>query len=282
MGSKDAGRQAIVQVRWGPMAFRKAILKPGQVLQVGRAEEMGLSLPHDTMMSAAHFELTWNGATCRIRDLKSTGTLLEGKPIKESLAAHGSWIRAGTTDFTVFFEEFSQPIPIEGPGPLLDSHGKREALNILSAQQGLYAVLDSAKSGRILELLQESIEGHQSLYEGPQGAALAEVAPYIVPLPPNTKLLDVLLQEGWGESWGIYLTCPLSAAETRRHLRKLLMVEAEGQEGRLYFRFYDPRVLHQFLPTCTPGQREEFFGHIGCFFYEVEGALLRAPFKVGG
>jgi hypothetical protein len=43
----------------------------------------------------------------------------------------------------------------------------------------------------------------------------------------------------------------------------------------MYFRFYDPRVLRSFLPTCTEPECAEFFGPIGRFVMEAEqpGAL---------
>jgi hypothetical protein len=244
---------------------------------------MELAVPHDVEMANAHFELAWDGTACHVRDLKSTaGTLLGGEPVERGSVNHGDWIRAGTTDFSVYFEGAEPSAPGDETKLHAELTSMAQVLAVLGAQESLFTVLDTARSPRVLELLRGSAEEYLSLYEGPQGAALAEVAPYLVKLPTGSKLLESLLAEGWGHSWGIYFTCPLTFLETRRHLRKFLMVEAEGQEGRLYFRFYDPRVLHQFLPTCAPGQREEFFGHIGCFFYEVEGALLRAPFKASG
>ena len=45
------------------------------------------------------------------------------------------------------------------------------------------------------------------------------------------------------------------------HLRKIFIVEDdEGQE--YFFRYYDPRVLRTFLPTCSKCQLDEFFGPI--------------------
>jgi hypothetical protein len=44
-----------------------------------------------------------------------------------------------------------------------------------------------------------------------------------------------------------------------------------GAEGRkLYFRFYDPRVLRVYLPTCTTDERSTFFGPVTCFLMEGE------------
>src|SRR5262249_39807517 len=106
----------------------------------------------------------------------------------------------------------------------------------------LFAILDAARDPRILALLVNSKEERPSLYEGAQGDRLAAVAAYLVQLPSASRFLDTLVQEGWGKSWGIYLTCNQPFKEVRKHFRRFLLVKTE--EGKeLYFRFYDPRVL---------------------------------------
>lgn len=269
MNADNTMQRVILQVRSGPDPLRKAILKPSQSLRVGASAEAGLALPPEAGLSRAHFELTWDGVTCRLKDLGSvTGTLLAGQRIKEGTVVNGDWVRAGMADFSVYFERTS-------PLPASQEHSATEALSELSQQDGLYAIFDSARGEQILPLLQESVEEYRSLYTGPQGEALSDVAPYLVRIPRGSGLLPALVHEGWGKSWGIYLTCPLSLMETRRHLRKFLMAEAEGIEGKLYFRFYDPRVLHGFLPTCSLEQRREFFGSISNFFYEEGNGSLQ-------
>ncbi|WP_224367708.1 DUF4123 domain-containing protein [Hyalangium versicolor] len=271
MTHRIADRRAIVQVRWGPMAYRKAVLEPGQVLRVGRSEATGLALPHDSRLEEEHFELAWDGSRCRIRDLRtSAGTLLDGKPIKEGVVPHGGWIRAGGTDFVTYVERYT-PADTAGDesGSVADSEGRSKALSLLGSQDGLYAVLDAARDARILTLLRESVEEHHSLYEGPKGVALAEVAPYLVRLPRESMLLNSLVEEGWGKAWGVFLTSNASFTDTRRHFRKFLMIELEGAEGRFYFRFYDPRVLSQFLPTCASQQKADFFGPVSSFMCET-------------
>jgi len=42
--------------------------------------------------------------------------------------------------------------------------------------------------------------------------------------------------------------------------------DAKGKD--MYFRFYDPRVLRVFLPTCTPEELSDFFGPIAGFLIE--------------
>jgi Domain of unknown function (DUF4123) len=82
----------------------------------------------------------------------------------------------------------------------------------------------------------------------------------------------VLVREGWGRSWGMFLTSTQPLLEVRRHLRKLLMVKLEGFPERVYFRFYDPRVLREFLQVCTPEQRQVLFGStLECFLFEGTG-----------
>lgn len=59
------------------------------------------------------------------------------------------------------------------------------------------------------------------------------------------------------------------AQELRDHLRKIFIVNDE--EGNEYsFRYYDPRVLRTYLPTCTGEEAKEFFGPIQRILVEAE------------
>jgi hypothetical protein len=67
-------------------------------------------------------------------------------------------------------------------------------------------------------------------------------------------------------------------AEVRRHFRKLLYVKEEDTRKEMFFRFYDPRVLRAFLPSCTARQLDEIFGEIDVFVAEgEEGEARRFP-----
>lgn len=67
-----------------------------------------------------------------------------------------------------------------------------------------------------------------------------------------------------------------------KHLRKILVVT--GDDGNeMYFRYYDPRVLRVFLPTCEPVQLREFFGPIDAFIAEDgSGNMLEFRMNVDG
>ena len=143
----------------------------------------------------------------------------------------------------------------------------------LAAEGGsLYAVLDAARDPAVLEMVEACPEEHESLYEGEQAEELAEVAPGLVRIPAGSSFLTDLLAASWGKSWGIFLTCEKPLAEVRRHLRHFLRVEFEG-EGVVLFRFYDPRVLRVFLPTCSAAQAGELFGPIATFAIESKDGM---------
>lgn len=271
-----AGRRAILRIRWGAMAHRQAILVPGQTVRVGQdGQAATFVVASDVRLGRAHFELTWDGSRGWLNDLGSPeGTLLDGQRVERGEVFNGSWIRASHTDFSIYFERATpNRVTAERDSSELASH-KGSILQWLQEQPtSLFAILDASANERILQLLRESVAEYRSLYEGPRGESLEDVAPYLVELSPGSGLREALAQEGWGRNWGVYLKCQSSLEVVRRHLRKLLIVDVAGQPGPYYFRFYDPRVLKPFLETCDDVQRSRFFGPIECFVAESPTGL---------
>jgi hypothetical protein len=149
---------------------------------------------------------------------------------------------------------------------------ERTLLEAIATVGPNYALLDAARSPRILPLLKKSPGGCLSLYQGKKEKELACYAPYLVPLLLGDPWTRDLLRCGWGRSWGVFVVSPAGGAEgIRQHLRRLLFVQDDRQR-MLYFRFYDPRVLRAFLPVCTPQQTTHFFGPIQGFLLEGETA----------
>lgn len=164
------------------------------------------------------------------------------------------------------------PAPAPPPHRPID-----EALGLLSAQTDpLYAVVDSARDPTILRLLHDSGEPFECLYTGETGHAMREVAPYLVELSPGGSLLSQLVRRGWGHSWCVFCTSQENIYRVRGHLRRFLRVQIEGGPV-VFFRFYDPRVLRAYLPTCTVTERDDFFGPMTSVVCEDEDgrALLR-------
>jgi Domain of unknown function (DUF4123)/Inner membrane component of T3SS, cytoplasmic domain len=135
--------------------------------------------------------------------------------------------------------------------------------------QPLYALLDASREPSVLKVILESKQEYQSLYEGPQGAQLAHFAPYLIRVPQKSQLLETLVQQAWSKSWGVFLTCGKPFKDLRTHFRYFLTVKLpDGQQ--VYFRYYDPRVLRLFLPTCLPEETTQFFGPVKQFLIEAE------------
>ncbi len=276
----------IVEVRYGKLAGTKAVVEAGRALRVGRTELADLVVPFDTRMSGAHFELAWDGARCSLRDLGSvSGTRLGGEGVAEGVVGHGGWIQAGDTDFMVYVEGKTPPRrrKIEEAERAREearqdaAERARIRLRAESERAPLYAVVDGARDRRILELAQQHVEPHQSLYEGLEGETFEGMAPYLVgPMRKDSELLDRLVREGFGNRWGIYCSSRLKFADVRRHFRRFLMVEIEPANSQVYFRFYDPGVFRVFWPTCSDGQKASLTDGLEAVFVEEKNLSLSA------
>lgn len=131
-----------------------------------------------------------------------------------------------------------------------------------------YAILDGASiDGLLDQLYGEDPPEFRCLYRGDLEPDMAEVAPYLVELSPKAPFARWLLANCWGKHWGIFLTASEDIDVVRRHFRTFLMVKnPEGKQ--VYFRYYDPRVLRTFLPTCEGPEVRFITGPVRTFFCE--------------
>jgi len=271
----------------GPSVGKECVVSPGQTVIVGRVDQAGWILRDDSMLSNQHFALEWDGDRCLLRDLqRKFGTKLNGNPVREAIALKdGDLVNAGQTFFRGEVSGVGESkiqawsvASIPGtvrplPTPMVTRPNQPPPVeNVLaflrSQPEPLFAMLDAARERPVVYdfILKCGLE-NQSLYEGTQGDVLAPFAPYLVSLPKTSDLLASLVNNGWGKSWGIVLTSTQSFKEVRRHFRHFLEVELPDKK-RAYFRFYDPRVLRVYLPTCTLEEKKKFFGPVSHFFLE--------------
>lgn len=131
----------------------------------------------------------------------------------------------------------------------------------------LYAVLDGASVPGLLKKLYTLKPEHICLYRGELAPDLAECAPYLVRLEPKSEFAPWVLAEGWGKHWGIFALTKADLKDMRKHFRTFLRVK--NPEGKiLYFRYYDPRVLRVFLPTCNGEELKVLFGPVSVYHAE--------------
>ena len=150
-------------------------------------------------------------------------------------------------------------------------------------QSYVYAVLDAARDRQIYPRLRRlaATELIASLYQGRAATEYAVAAPYLICLGDTDRVFDWLWNEGWGNSWGVYVWSLVAPDALRAHLRRLTFVRREDG-ARMLFRFYDPRVLAPFLPTCDAAQLREMFGPIQRYMMEYRDGEEILTYRLQG
>jgi hypothetical protein len=131
----------------------------------------------------------------------------------------------------------------------------------------VYTILDAARDEQIYPAILNSDNENICLYRGNQAIELADVAPYLVRLERGDAFTIWLLSHGWGRSWGIFLASDAPFNRLRQHFRTFLMVYNDRGKP-LYFRYYDPRVLRVYLPTCNGEELKVLFGPVSRYYAE--------------
>jgi len=143
-------------------------------------------------------------------------------------------------------------------------------------ESNVYAVLDGASVPNIIQNLAKYKAKSICLYRGELDLELAQTAPYLVLLKPDSDLTDWVLS-GIGHHWGIFAISKANMKDMRKHFRTFLMVyDPDGQP--MYFRYYDPRVLRVFLPTCNDDEIRQIFGPIDRYYVESKNGISLVPF----
>ena len=148
----------------------------------------------------------------------------------------------------------------------------------------VWMIVDCARDQqRIFRFLLGCHLDYSCLYSGYLPPVLEMAAPYLVQLEHDNQETRRLIELSWGHSWGVFLKSGTNLNKLRRHLREFLIVrDPRGQ--RMAFRYYDPRVLRVYLPTCVSQELETVFGPIDCFWTEEQREqerMLEFKFKNG-
>jgi hypothetical protein len=145
--------------------------------------------------------------------------------------------------------------------------------NQLISGENVYAILDSAKQPEVAFKPYEFFSQWVSLYKGEPEEVLTDVAPYLINLSKdgemNVPLIEWIATKCWGDSCAIFLESSVNLETLLKHFQQFLLVSDENGKT-FYFRFYDPRVLRVYLPTCNAEELDMFFGPVQKFFMENE------------
>lgn len=133
------------------------------------------------------------------------------------------------------------------------------------------ALLDGASVPELPQVLWKERPEHVCLWRGELKPDMAATAPYLVKLKQDHTFTRRVFTEGWEKHWGIFALAPveLNIPKLRHHFRTFLMVkDPEGKQ--LYFRYYDPRVMRLYLPTCNEEELKTIFGPTQSYIMEDE------------
>jgi hypothetical protein len=138
-----------------------------------------------------------------------------------------------------------------------------DQLHRFAANGYLFALLDG--TDQILVPQKAKLLGPTkavSLFTGTANEWYWAVAPYLFQV--DSELLDWIAQKLWKEPWGIFAMSKANLEDLRVHFKKFLMVKLPDGKQWL-FRYYDPRILQAYLPTCEPWELQKFFGPVRAF-----------------
>jgi hypothetical protein len=281
----------------GPIQGRRIEVRSGSIVRLGRTAKSDYAIGEDSYLSGQHFAVEYDGAQCRVRDLgSSNGTFVNGDRVTERIVQEGDSLVAGGSTFTIHLDSSpaaaasanasvtrvntSPSVTYVGPRSLDDTRPvpvadgradwlgfSRPQLVLLNAlYQGgdnVYAVLDASRDSRIPAFVDASGEPYAAL------DAAGKIPAFVVALPREARLLDVLIKDGWSHGWGFYCTSPASLEELCVHWRSYLFLHTE--DGRtVTFRFWDPRVLRALAPVMPAREAAEFFGPMSRMIVESE------------
>jgi hypothetical protein len=153
---------------------------------------------------------------------------------------------------------------------LLDQAEKRASI--------LYAIVDSASSDDVFRYFLTDNVHYKSLFEGKMDIKFFGVSGFLVDCKKDSILFNWLTTEAWGTSCSIFFISKYPFDDVLKHFQKFIRVCLEDDDI-VYFRFYDPRVLRLYLPTCNIKEIKTFFGEIESFFMESENPQALTEFQ---
>jgi len=289
----------ILEAVAGPITGRKIEVRAGVILRIGRTPKSDYAVGEDSYLSSQHFAIECDGERARVRDLgSSNGTFLNGNKVAEETLKEGDSVMAGGSTFVVHLAEKSSPAAAAqdrpgmtrtAPTPIMAnvapaaqtrldraplapapapakggfSRGQIALVNALySSGESVLAVMDASRDSRIPAFLEASGERFLPL------DLSGRISVFVASPAPDSRLLDVLIKDGWGHGWCSYFTARTGLEEACAHLAGYLtLYTAEGRP--VTFRFWDPRVLRALAPQMPPEEAAAFFGP--CTRIIVEG-----------
>jgi pSer/pThr/pTyr-binding forkhead associated (FHA) protein len=285
----------ILEAVSGPVLGRRIEVRGGSIVRVGRTGKADYPILEDGYLSGLHFAVECDGTQCRIRDLgSSNGTFVNGSRVTEHVVREGDSVVAGGSTFVIHVDLLPSITGVglgraaTAPTPLAVA---TKVMSEPAAQQGgyspaettllqalyapgeeVFAVVDASRDSRIPAFLDAAGELYTPL-ESSKGAAA-----FVVALPADSRLIHVLIKDGWGRGWGFYGTSLAGLATVREHFTSFVSLHTPSGAA-MTFRFWDPRVLRAMVPAMPPDECDAFFGPCERIIVEAEKPTMALEFS---
>ena len=148
-----------------------------------------------------------------------------------------------------------------------------------SVGTSVFAVMDGASVPNLLSNLYQHEPEFVCLYRGELEPDMAEVAPYLIRLDQPSEFTNWVIGRGWGNHWGIFAVSQADIRIMRHHFRTFLMVY-DSDNKPIYFRYYDPRVLRVYLPTCNTEELRMVFGPVEYYLFENDDTNIALRYRM--
>src|SRR5690242_20090891 len=147
----------------------------------------------------------------------------------------------------------------------------REQLEKFATHGFLHAILDATDMPAVPPKATElGPDKAVSLFAESRQQEYWKYAPYLVKV--DAELLKWIEQTLWSTPWGVFVVSNADFPTLSAQLRKLVRVRAKSGEEYI-FRYYDPRVLVDYLARCTTEDSANFFQQIRAFAVSDNGNL---------
>jgi hypothetical protein len=281
----------ILEAVSGPVLGRRIEVSGGKIVRIGRTGKSDYPIAEDGYLSGLHFAVECDGTQGRIRDLgSSNGTFINGSRITEQVVQEGDSLVAGGSTFLIHVDLLPEitgvgmPRVATAPTPLTIatkpmgeptvqqpgySPAETALLNALYARgEQVFAVVDASRDSRIPTFLEAA---------GEVCLTLGEIA-FLVALPAGSRLVHVLIKDGWGRGWGFYGTSKASLESVRAHFTSFVSLQTSSGAA-MTFRFWDPRVLRAMVPAMPREEADAFFGPCERIIVEAEKPAMALEFS---
>ena len=168
------------------------------------------------------------------------------------------------------FEHVTPTMTTADPPALAENPLLAALVRVCASGDGhVYALVDGAQAFELAFAARLMGSHLYTLFSGARAADLAHVGPCLLDLQQREAFLEKWVA-ACGTNAGVLVQTRVDLPDLYAHLRKIFTVTDEhGQE--YFFRYYDPRVLRAFLPTCTDAELREFFGPVQRWIAETPG-----------